>query len=230
MSSDSSRRLVLMLCGLMAVFMSGCADLDFLPAWFPFQGPVSDMLPNVVTPRQRIAKLREEADLAASKSPAERKTVSDRLVAEIQKENDPLIRREIVRTLGKYPGPAADAIMKAALNDPDSQVRIAACESWGRPNDAEAIKLLAEALHSDVEFDVRMAAARALGETRNIAAKDALGEALADNDPAMQYQAVLSLKKATGKDLGEDIDAWQRYVRGEPEPTPSLADKFRRMF
>ena len=43
----------------------------------------------------------------------------------------------------------------------------------------------------------------------------ALGEALADADPAMQYRAVLSLKQATGKDLGNSVDRWQQYVKGE---------------
>ena len=90
-----------------------------------------------------------------------------------------------------------------------------------RHGDAQAVKLLSEALRSDVDADVRLAAAKALGETKNPAAVAALGEALTDADPAMQYRAVLSLKKVTGKDLGNDVDRWQQYVKGEqPEPTP----------
>ena len=80
--------------------------------------------------------------------------------------------------------------------------------------------LLAEALRSDVDADVRLAAAKALGETKNPAATAPLGEALNDSDPAMQYQAVLSLQKATGKDLGNDVARWQRYVKGEPPGDP----------
>ena len=44
----------------------------------------------------------------------------------------------------------------------------------------------------------------------------------------MQYRAVLSLEQVTGKDLGNDVIAWQQYVKGEPPaPTPSLAERVR---
>ena len=82
-----------------------------------------------------------------------------------------------------------------------------------------------------MDADVRLAAAKALGETKNREAVAALGEALDDSDPAMQYRAVLSLKQVTGKDLGNDVNRWQQYVKGEPpEPTPSLAERIRRLF
>jgi hypothetical protein len=231
MSGAGSRRFLLMLCGLAAVTAAGCADLDFLPSWVPFQGPASDKLPGVVTSRERIANLRKLSDAAGSVTPDERLRRSQQLAAEIRNENDPLIRLEIIRALGRYPGDAADAILKAAMSDPDAQVRVTACEAWGRRGDAQAVALLAESLRSDVDADVRLAAAKALGETRNPAAVAPLGEALNDSDPAMQYRAVLSLKKATGKDLGDDVDRWQRYVRGEPPgPAPSLAERFRRLF
>ena len=73
--------------------------------------------------------------------------------------------------------------------------------------------LLSEALRSDVDADVRLAAAEALGETKNPAAVAALGEALSDSDPAMQYRAVLSLQQATGKDFGTSVERWQQYVK-----------------
>jgi HEAT repeat protein len=231
MSGASSRRFLWVLCGLAAVTAAGCADLDFLPSWVPFQGPASDTLSGVVAPRERIEGLRKLSDAAGSATPDQRKRVSEQLAATIQTERDPLMRLEIIRTLGKYPGAAADEILKKALRDPDVQVRVTACEAWGRRGDAQAVKLLAEALQSDVDADVRLAAAKALGETKNPAATASLGEALNDADPAMQYQAVLSLKKATGKDLGNDVERWQRYVKGEPPgPGPSLAERIRSLF
>ena len=149
----------------------------------------------------------------------------------IRKEQDPLIRLEIIRALGNYPGPTADAVLKAALRDTDVQVRIASCESWGRRRDDQAVKLLSEALHGDVDTDVRIAAVKALGETRNAKAVEPLGEALNDSDPAMQYRAVLSLQQATGKNLGDDVYRWQQYVKGETsQPQPSMADHSRPMF
>jgi HEAT repeat protein len=231
MTGVNGKRILLLLCGLAAVTATGCADLDILPSWFPFQGPASDKLPGVVTPAERITELRKLSETAATATPEQKLQTSQKLAETIRTEKDPLIRLEIIRALGKYPSPAADAILKAAINDADTHVRVVACDSWGKRGGADAIKLLSEALRSDVEADVRLAAAKALGETKNREALPALGEALNDSDPAMQYRAVLSLKQVTGKDLGSDVERWQAYVKGDqPEPTPSLAEQFRRLF
>jgi HEAT repeat protein len=231
MEGASSRRVLIVLCGLVAVTATGCADLDIFPSWMPFQGPVSDKLPGVVTPAERITELRKLSEKAGSSSAEEKQRVSQQLAAAIRTEKDPLIRIEIIRTLGRYPSPAADLILKAALSDGDTHVRVTACEAWGRRADAAAVKLLAEALRSDVDSDVRLAAAKALGESKNKDAVAPLGDALNDTDPAMQYRAVLSLQQATGKDLGGDVVRWQKYVKGEmAEPTPSLAEQIHRWF
>ena len=48
----------------------------------------------------------------------------------------------------------------------------------------------------------------------------------------MQYRAVLSLRKATGKDFGESVERWQQYVKQQrPQGTgSSLADRDRNLF
>jgi HEAT repeat protein len=221
-----------MLCGLALIAASGCADLDFLPSWVPFQGPASDEMAGVVPPRDRIEQLKKLSAAASTATPAQRQQVSEQLTASIRTEKDPLIRLEIIRTLGRYPGPGADAILKAALSDSEARIRAVACEAWGKRTDAQAVALLSEALRSDVDPDVRLAAAAALGETKNAAAVTPLGEALSDTDPAMQYRAMLSLKQATGKDLGNNVERWQQYVKGDrpQEPAPSLADRARNLF
>jgi HEAT repeat protein len=231
MIGANGRRFLLILCGLAAMTAGGCADFEF-PSWVPFQGPASDEMPGVVPPRERIEKLKKLQEASAAAMPAERAKLSEQLATSFGTEKDPLIRLEIIRTLGRYPGPAADAIMKAALSDSEAYIRVVACEAWGKRNDAQAVALLSEALRSDVDADVRLAAAKALGETKNPAAAAALGDALSDRDPAMQYRAMLSLKQATGKDLGDSVERWQQYVKGEhhEEPAPSLADHFRKMF
>jgi HEAT repeat protein len=231
MIGASGQRILIVLCGLTAVTVAGCADLDILPSWVPFQSPASDQLPGVVAPAERIAELRKLSQKAASSSPEERQRISQQLVASIRTEKDPQIRVEIIRALGRYPSPEGEVILKAALADADTHVRVAACEAWGKHGDAQAVSLLSDALRSDVDADVRLAAAKALGKTKNPEAVAALGEALSDADPAMQYRAVLSLQKVTGKDLGNDVERWQQYVKGErPGPTPSLAERIRRLF
>jgi HEAT repeat protein len=231
MTGANGQRILILLCGLAATMASGCADLDILPSWVPFQGPVSDVLPGVKTPAERIAELKKLGEASVSATADEKTRMSQQLAESIKTEKDPLIRMEIIRTLGRYPGPAADAILKAALSDDDMHVRVAACEAWGKRNDTQAVKLLAEALRGDVDADVRLAAAKALGETKNAEAVKPLGEALADSDPAMQYRAALSLERATGKSLNGSVDRWQQYVKGEkPDPPPSLAERIKHIF
>jgi HEAT repeat protein len=224
----NGRRTVWLLCGLLAATLAGCADMDFLPAWFPFQGPVSDTIPGLVTPAERKAELQKLSEASVSATAEEKARISQQLAESIRAEKDPSIRIEIIRALGRYPGPAADAILKAALGDADTHVRVVACEAWGtRVGDAQAVRLLSEAARSDVDPDVRLAAVRALGETKNPQTLPALTEALNDpRDPAMQYCAMLSLKQVTGKNLGDNIGAWQQYVKSLQGPsTPSVAER-----
>lgn len=190
-------------------------------------------MPGVVTPAEKIAQLKKLASEAAKSDQDTKRRVVAQLVGSIRNETDSLIRAETIRTLGDYPDPAADSIMKAALNDPDADVRIAACEAWGKRADAQAAGLLAPTLASDVNQDVRLAAARALGKNKDQQAIAALGEALTDSDPAMQYRAVLSLKESTGQDLGNNVDRWRQYVQEKhPPPTQptSIADRTKKIF
>ena len=99
----------------------------------------STSLAGVVSPRERVAQLKKLSETAASATPAQRQQVSDQLSASFRREKDPLIRLEIIRTLGHYPGPAADAILKAALSDSEARNRAVACEAWGKRNDAGAV-------------------------------------------------------------------------------------------
>ncbi len=92
---------------------------------------------------------------------------------------------------------------------------------------------LQEALGSETDADVRLAAARALGQTGDAGAVPALGTALEDRDPAMQYRAVSSLRQVAPQDQGNDVDRWRAYIKGEPPPPAkpfSLTEKLRSMF
>ena len=88
-------------------------------------------------------------------------------------------------------------------------------------------------LSGDVDTDVRLAATRALGKSKEPVAVAALGRALEDSDPAIQYRAVLSLRGATGENLGNDVRRWRQYVAGQqptPADAPSLAERVLRRF
>ncbi|HEX4129175.1 MAG TPA: HEAT repeat domain-containing protein [Pirellulales bacterium] len=167
---------------------------------------------------------------APKMSPAEHEKESLALAKAIQREEDPLIRLQIVRTLAVFPTKVAGDVLTAAAKDTDSDVRIACCHSWGTRKGPDAVKVLGGLLNSDTDLDVRIAAARALGETRDTSAIESLGQALEDKDPAMQHRAIVSLEKITGKHLGTDAEAWRAFVRGDNPPEESLASRVKRWF
>jgi HEAT repeat protein len=215
MGGNCGRRTATLVCCLLAVEAAGCTGGGGLWGRAPTPQTAGDDLPDVPSPAERMAALRQLAREAGSQSAREKQRIAQGLSESICREEDPLIRAEIVRTLGAYPGEASGSVLRAALDDPDVEVRTAACEVWGRRGDAEAVTLLSGVLDGDLDMDVRLAAARALGQSNNPAAAPALGRALEDKDPAIQYRAVLSLRKVTGKDFGNDVNKWRQYMAGE---------------
>ncbi len=211
----------------------GCADFGRHPSWSPFYKNADEDVVGVVSPAERMASLRKLAETAARADAVTKQRAAAEVTHAFQTEADSVTRTEIVRAIGDNPGIGADAVLTAALEDMDNEVRETACSALGKRGDAESVRMLSGTLAGDVDKDVRLAAARALGQTKDPAAVAALGEILNDKDPAMQRRAVESLEKATGKNLGNDVNRWRQYVRGEmppPAETPSMAERFRRMF
>ncbi len=222
----AARLLGVLVCCLSLMTVAGCASSDTSALKMPWQQ--ADDSPEFVSPAGRIESLQKLAGKARWSSAERKRQIVAELTAAIQNEEDPLIRTEIVYALSNYPTPETDAVLRAALQDPNEDVRVAACEAWGKRGTPEAAAMLGEALGGDLSKDVRLAAARALGETNDRTAVAALGVALNDRDPAMQYRAVLSLKKVTGEDFGNDVNRWRQYVQSSSTPaveSPSLADR-----
>lgn len=213
---------------LWAAGLSGCTGTSGMRL---FGQKTSDVVPGIPSPAERIALLREVGKKRVT--PEKQEQIARELEAVYRQEDDPLIRAEIVRTLAKFQAESAVAVLRTAVNDANGDVRIAACKAWGNRRDDEAVTQLSRVLGSDTDVDVRLAAAEALGETGQARAISALGQALDDRDPAMQYRAVASLKKVSDQDLGDDVDRWRQYVKGElpgPEKPVSVVERFRRMF
>jgi HEAT repeat protein len=213
---------------LLLAVVAGIGGCQSGPAWLPWGGPVTDHVPGITPPAERIAEIGRLGESARRADAAEKARIAGRLAEIIRQEEDPMIRAAVVRALRFCEGAETAELLDKALRDPAADVRIAACEVLGARGGEESVRMLSEALRSDLDKDVRLAAARALGETRDPAAVEALGGALADSDPAMQYRAVLSLQSVTGKKLGSDVTKWQQYVRGElpeAEQRPSLAER-----
>jgi len=201
----------------------GCQSgaFDWVPSPFSESERTSYM-----TPPKRIDRLEQLAAEASRKKPAEQEQISQELARQIQREEDPLIREQILRTLTRYPTATSRSVLRAALKDHDSAVRITACRLVAEHGDDPAAAL-AEVVRSDTDVDVRIAATRELGRFGEGRVVSALGEALEDRDPALQLAAMDSLERTTGEDYGHDAVAWKQYVRGEtPTPSsPTLAER-----
>jgi hypothetical protein len=213
--------------------LTGCAQLDMTDPgrFWPFsKEPRTDVVPGLATPAQRVAVLKKLSERASQVGPAEQERIAGELGKAVGREADPSLRAEIIRTLSYYPTRSSGEALRSALNDSDADVRMAACEAWGKRGGAEAVEILTGVVSGDVDGDVRLTAVRALGKTGDPKAAAALSQALADNDPAMQRRVMLSLRDVTGKDFGGDAHKWRQYLNGEtPERDNSIwiAEQFR---
>ena len=184
------------------------------------------------TADQRIEDLATEAARANKGSSTEQADFTRRLSAQLLAEHDPRVRAAMLAVAAEFDTPAAVAICRGALEDPASRVRMAACEAWRKRGGPEAVSLLAARAAADADLDVRLEALRELGALRDEAAVPALARALEDPDPAIQYRAVLALKEVSGRDLGDDVNAWRSWA-ADPKAKGNewtIAEGFRQLF
>lgn len=201
--------MLLLAAGLLS---SGCAG-GWLTTHGPWAKKEKDDVPGIKTADQRIEEMKKLAEKAKQESPEEQQKTSEKLARQIEKEQDPLVRQQIVLTLAVYPTPLAAKVLAAALSDPENDVRIASCKAWGIRGGREAVERLTTALNDDANIDVKLAAARALGQTKDASGVAPLADVLADADPALQYRAIESMKALSGKDFGRDLNAWRQYAK-----------------
>ncbi len=223
--STRCRRAAVLAC----LLCCGCA------AWTPFTDPkrvAQDRELYGPTADQRITELAAEAKAAQAAGPAGQTEFTQRLVTEILGEHDARVRCRILTTAAEFDTPAAVAICKGAIQDPDEDVRMEACRVWAERGGPEALALLTARATTDAELDVRLQALRMLGELDDDRAIPVLAKALEDPDPAVQYRAVAALKEVSGRDLGDDVNRWREWA-ADPEGSAaewSIAEGFRRLF
>lgn len=183
------------------------------------------------TANQRIEKLRAGAKQAQAEGGGRSLEFTRGLAEQVLAEHDARVRCEIVAVAGMFDTAPALAICKGAMQDPDERVRTRACEVWRERGGAEAVQQLANRCRADRELDVRLQAIRMLGELEDDAAIPVLAEVLADPDPAVQYRAVASLKQVSGRDLGDDVNAWREWATDPARVEPwSIAEAWRKLF
>ena len=226
-------------CGLLAT--AGCTwgSQNGVPWWGSKkdkQDAAADVVHYGPFSRDRIAVVKQLADFAAKGTAEDKQRVADRLATDIVREADPLVRIQMIRALATIPNETAAGVLLAGSKDPDTEVRIAVCEAWGKrvqafgnnagPNPTRdvAVRVLAGALSGDTNIDVRLMAALQLGHIKgDPRAVSALGVALKDTDPAMQFRTVASLRESSGHDFGNDVGKWQQYVDSVAPAGPALS-------
>jgi HEAT repeat protein len=214
-----------------ALFAPGCAK-RFGGPW-PFgEDQTAELKKYGPVPVQRITALQERAKKLAKAKPEEQEAFASEMAHQMPNETDFNVRFAIITMMSHMDAPSAHAILYAGMKDPESEIRVACCNSWSKHPSPEATRMLAETLSGDTDLDVRLAAAKALSTAGDKEAVAALGRALEDSDPAVQFCAVASLKKVTGKDLGNDVNAW-RQLALQPDPpihATTVASRLKQVF
>lgn len=215
---------------------SGCAQQAAQKKWYdPFGlfAKKDEPATKVKTSAERIKILRDLAKRADELTPEEQQQATNEinksLFNSFDSEDDLLVRAQMLRTIAVFPNAQAAKVLKGGLSDPDTDVRIACCEAWGQRGGEEAVQLMAETLSGDTDTDVRLAAARSLGLLKDPKGVPALGAALDDNNPAIQFRAIESLRQITGKSY-IDVKDWRQFVQGQPPEEPSIAARLRQLF
>jgi len=220
---------ILCLTLISAVVLPGCAG--WLP-WKSREKSARDQEKYGPTADTRIKRLAERSKVVKAGPKQRQLDFTQELAGMMLEEHDPRVRCKILETAAEYDTAMATAICTGGMQDPDEIVRMAACEVWSKRGGDQAVQLLATRFQTDSELDVRLRALRMLGELKDKQAIPVLARALEDSDPAVQYRAVASLKKVSGRDLGNDVNAWREWA-ADPEGAKgdwSIAEGFRRLF
>jgi HEAT repeat protein len=227
----------------LALSQAGCASFwdDVTSRDFTLKGWFYPPDPLVVLRDSTDGDLRAKALLALKEPRANGGTEADQevvvkiLVTAASAEKQPLCRLAAIQTLGHFKDPRAvtgltDAFYAANLNaapDTATVLRCTALNALGETKNPAAVELLARVVKeppaegTEVEkqqgLDVRIAAARALGNFSHYQATDSLVTILrTEKDVALRDRAYESLKLATGKDLPPDAQLWQQAIYKTP--------------
>jgi hypothetical protein len=220
--------------GLLAA-LSGCSGgpmqaLNEINPWVREQWQQDEK--EITTYHKKVSDLAGLRSRATSMPASEREEIAIQLSERLKDEQSPVLRAELVRTLGEFPTAPAQQAVQSALSDQAVNVRIAACKALGRYPAAEGFEALSHSVTSDADLDVRIAAARELRNFRGFDAPKALRPALDDRDPALQLAAMQSLESLAGHtEYRRSAATWREYLDGgnpAPPPAPSIAELTRR--
>ena len=99
-------------------------------------------------------------------------------------------------------------LIRQGLDDSVAKVRMEACRSLGKTAGDDAARLLVATLNTDADLDVRQSAIAALANHRGDISTGSLRRLLDEPDPATRALAMSTLRRTTGKPIGDDPAAW----------------------
>ncbi|MEL6897325.1 MAG: HEAT repeat domain-containing protein, partial [Planctomycetota bacterium] len=137
----------------------------------------------------------------------------------LENDKSPAIRWFAVKAAGRIRSRDALQLVEMGLEDESIKVQMAACEAMGKRTEPEAGALLAKVVGSSQDHDVRLTAVDSLGSHTGDSVRAALRQAVQKREPAIRITSIASLKRVTGQDFGNDVDAWVAYLDGEPGET-----------
>lgn len=140
----------------------------------------------------------------------------------VTKDTSPEMRARAARVIAKIDSEATVRALNKASTDEIEKVRLAVCDAWAVRKSDQSRDMLLSLAATDESDDVKQAAIRSLAAFDTAEVRSQMAAALENKNPAIQQQAVVSLRKITGRDFGGDFEAWKRYLDGEdvPEPEP----------
>lgn len=166
---------------------------------------------------ERIEELQVLQSQLASMSPDDKLVWAPRLQRVIANDPSSEFRAKAVQTIALIPSDLTVQALNAASTDSSEKVRLTACKAWAQVGGPAARDMLLTLSSNPNETtSVRQAAIDSL----SIFADDhevhsAFSALLDDRSPAIQYQVTRSLAKATGNDLGGDLQSWRDFLDGK---------------
>lgn len=135
------------------------------------------------------------------------------LARHVLEDADWHVRQRAVEALAAIGGPEAAAAVLPALEDPVSEVRLAAVKGTADLDPALAVTRLASIVTDDPEWEIRVQAAGALGRTASPDALGALEVAARDENEFVRAAATRALNEVVGRIEDEPLEK-----RAEPTP------------
>ncbi len=172
---------------------------------------------------QRLEELAVLDRYITTYSPDKQQEWAQRLESIVTNDTSAEMRARAARVLAKVDSEATTRALNKASTDEVEKVRLAVCDAWAIRKSEQGRDMLLSMVTTDESDDVRQAAIRSLAAFDSPEVRAQLSSALEHKNPAIQQQAVVSLRKITGRDFGGDFDAWKRYLDGEDVPDPQPA-------